>query len=85
MDRVQRVLDFDGYATFPRCKGNSRVRSRMDGSRTTWNGTEWSNDDYVPQAPKEARALPNAPFKLVIPRPALPWPHPLSAHVRAVY
>lgn len=65
MDRVQRVLDFDGFATFPRCKRNSCLRSRMDISRTTWNGTEWSNDDHAPKSQKEVRTLPNAPFKWV--------------------
>ncbi|RYP22839.1 hypothetical protein DL765_001435 [Monosporascus sp. GIB2] len=66
MDRVQRVLDFDSYAkTFPRWRGSSRGRSRIDTTRTTWNGTEWSNDDYVPGAPRDVRALPNAPFKVL--------------------
>ncbi|RYP00341.1 hypothetical protein DL764_006541 [Monosporascus ibericus] len=66
MDRVQRVLDFDSYAkTFPRWSGSSRGRSRIDTTRTTWNGTEWSNDDYIPRAPRDVRALPNAPFRVL--------------------
>ena len=72
MDRVQRVLYFDGFSTFPRCKGNSPLRSRLDVSRTTWNGTEWSNDDCAPKSRKESRALPNAPFKYVL-RFGRPW------------
>ncbi|RYP19670.1 hypothetical protein DL767_009604 [Monosporascus sp. MG133] len=66
MDRVQRVLDFDSHAkTFPRWSGSSRGRSRIDTTRTTWNGTEWSNDDYIPRAPRDVRALPNAPFRVL--------------------
>ena len=64
MDRVQRVLDFDGFATFPRYNADSFLRSRMDFSRTTWNGTEWSNDDLPLKSQKEVvRTLPIAPFK----------------------
>ncbi|RYP51094.1 hypothetical protein DL768_003500 [Monosporascus sp. mg162] len=66
MDRIQRVLDFDSYAkTFPRWSGSSRGRSRIDTTRTTWNGTEWSNDDYIPRVQRDVRALPNAPFRVL--------------------
>ncbi|KAL7624747.1 hypothetical protein AAE478_006319 [Parahypoxylon ruwenzoriense] len=45
IDRIQRVLDFDGYSTFPRRK--HKVRAPMlRGARTTWTGSEWSNDYY---------------------------------------
>ncbi|KAI0596900.1 WD40-repeat-containing domain protein [Biscogniauxia sp. FL1348] len=45
IDRVQRVLDFDGYSTFPRCR--SKGRPLLKTSKTTWTGTEWSNDAHV--------------------------------------
>ncbi|KAI1490905.1 WD40-repeat-containing domain protein [Biscogniauxia mediterranea] len=38
IDRVQRVLDFDGYSTFPRCR--SKGRPSLQTSKTTWTGTE---------------------------------------------
>ncbi|KAI1496520.1 WD40-repeat-containing domain protein [Biscogniauxia marginata] len=45
IDRVQRVLDFDGFSTFPRCR--SKGRPLLKTSKTTWTGTEWSNDHHV--------------------------------------
>ncbi|KAH9886408.1 WD40 repeat-like protein [Xylariomycetidae sp. FL2044] len=60
IDRVQRVLDFDGYSTFPRCRRNS-LRS----AKTIWTGTEWSNDAHIPKLRKEERVLPSAPFKVL--------------------
>ncbi|KAI1174259.1 WD40 repeat-like protein [Nemania sp. FL0916] len=64
MDRVRRVLDFDGFSTFPRYK--KRTRPSLKSVKTTWTGTEWANDTYLaPRASKEARVLPNAPFKVL--------------------
>lgn len=48
IDRIQRVLDFDGYSTFPRCKSKTKIRRFHDISRTIWTGTEWSNDGRIP-------------------------------------
>ncbi|KAI0099115.1 WD40-repeat-containing domain protein [Nemania sp. FL0031] len=64
MDRVRRVLDFDGFSTFPRCKRKSRPPLRS--AKTTWTGTEWANDIHTtPRTTKEERILPNAPFKVL--------------------
>ncbi|KAI0010054.1 WD40 repeat-like protein [Xylariaceae sp. FL0662B] len=63
IDRVQRILDFDGYSTFPRCKHKGRASLR--GAKTTWTGSEWSNDHPAPQVLKEERTIPNAPFKVL--------------------
>ncbi|KAI0381651.1 hypothetical protein F5Y04DRAFT_65323 [Hypomontagnella monticulosa] len=63
IDRVQRILDFDGFSTFPRCKHKSRPMLRK--SKTTWTGSEWSNEYHVPKMQKEGRTLPNAPFKVL--------------------
>ncbi|KAI1343637.1 hypothetical protein F5Y15DRAFT_171714 [Xylariaceae sp. FL0016] len=63
MDRTQRVLDFDGISTFPRCK--SRGRPSLRSTKTTWSGTEWCNDHHPPRTRKEERILPNAPFKVL--------------------
>ncbi|KAF3070588.1 putative WD repeat-containing protein C13G6.08 [Daldinia childiae] len=63
IDRIQRILDFDGYSTFPRCKHKERLLLRE--TRTTWTGSEWSNDFYVPKIQREERCLPNAPFKVL--------------------
>ncbi|KAH8160751.1 hypothetical protein CIB48_g7492 [Xylaria polymorpha] len=42
LDRAQRVLNFGGFSTFPRCK--KKTRPPLLSSRTTWTGTEWAND-----------------------------------------
>ncbi|KAI0880151.1 WD40 repeat-like protein [Annulohypoxylon maeteangense] len=63
IDRVQRILDFDGYSTFPSCKHKKRPSLRE--TRTTWTGSEWSNDRHIPKIHKEERCLPNAPFKVL--------------------
>ncbi|KAI8625103.1 WD40 repeat-like protein [Xylariaceae sp. FL1651] len=64
IDRVQRVLDFDGYSTFPRCK--KKTRPSLRSAKTTWTGTEWTNDThFLPKVLKEERILPNAPFKVL--------------------
>ena len=46
IDRVQRILDFDGYSTFPSCKHKKRPSIRE--SKTIWTGSEWSNDCHIP-------------------------------------
>ncbi|KAI2462871.1 WD40 repeat-like protein [Annulohypoxylon bovei var. microspora] len=63
IDRVQRMLDFDGYSTFPGCRHKSRPSLRE--TRTIWTGSEWSNDCRMPKIPKGERCLPNAPFKVL--------------------
>ncbi|KAI1823913.1 WD40-repeat-containing domain protein [Xylaria intraflava] len=64
MDRVQRILDFDGFSTFPRCK--KKARPSLQAARTTWSGTEWTNDTHsTPKASKDECTLPNAPFKVL--------------------
>ncbi|KAI1104839.1 WD40 repeat-like protein [Jackrogersella minutella] len=63
IDRVGRILDFDGYSTFPSCKSKSRPSLRK--ARTVWTGSEWSNDYHIPKIQKEERCLPNAPFKVL--------------------
>ncbi|KAI1734563.1 WD40-repeat-containing domain protein [Xylaria scruposa] len=64
LDRAQRVLNFNGFSTFPRCK--RETRPPLLSARTTWTGTEWANDTRsAPKAPKEGRVLPNAPFKVL--------------------
>lgn len=46
IDRVQRILDFDGYSTFPRCryKGGPSLRE----AKASWTGSEWHSDYHVP-------------------------------------
>ncbi|XXG98021.1 ubiquitin-like protein atg8 [Hypoxylon texense] len=63
IDRVQRVLDFDGYSTFPRRRNKERPMLRE--AKTSWTGSEWSCDYHVPRVQKEERILPNAPFKVL--------------------
>ncbi|KAI0545475.1 WD40-repeat-containing domain protein [Xylaria curta] len=64
LDRAQRVLDFNGFSTFPRCK--RKTRPPLLPTRTTWTGTEWANDTRsTPKVLKEGRVLPNAPFKVL--------------------
>ncbi|KAI0531686.1 WD40-repeat-containing domain protein [Xylaria digitata] len=64
IDRVQRVLDFDGFSTFPRYK--KKTRPPLQSTKTTWTGTEWANDAYcTPKTLKPERILPNAPFKVL--------------------
>ncbi|KAI1759094.1 WD40 repeat-like protein [Hypoxylon sp. FL1150] len=64
IDRVQRIFDFDGYSTFPRCrryKGGPSLRE----TTASWTGSEWRSDHHVPNTHKEERTLPNAPFKVL--------------------
>ncbi|KAI0425161.1 WD40-repeat-containing domain protein [Xylaria sp. FL1042] len=64
IDRVRRVLDFDGFSTFPRCK--KKNRPSLQTAKTTWTGSEWANDAHsIPRALKAQRILPNAPFKVL--------------------
>ncbi|KAI1434028.1 WD40 repeat-like protein [Xylaria sp. CBS 124048] len=64
MDRVQRVLDFDGFSTFPRYK--KKPRPSIQTTKTTWSGTEWTNDTHsAPKASKDECTLPSAPFKVL--------------------
>lgn len=63
INRVQRILDFDGFSTFPRCKPKQRPSLRE--TKTIWTGSEWSNDCHVTKIRKEERSLPNAPFKVL--------------------
>ncbi|KAI2626894.1 WD40 repeat-like protein [Xylaria nigripes] len=63
MDRVQRILDFDGYSTFPRYKKKSRPS--LQSAKTSWSGTEWTNDISTPKTLKDESTLPNAPFKVL--------------------
>ncbi|KAI1419430.1 WD40-repeat-containing domain protein [Xylaria sp. FL1777] len=64
IDRVQRVLDFDGFSTFPRCK--KRIRPSLQPAKTIWTGTEWANDAHsIPKTLKAECILPNAPFKVL--------------------
>ncbi|KAI1815074.1 WD40 repeat-like protein [Poronia punctata] len=66
IDRARRVLDYDGFSTFPRCKGKVKTRPPLVSSKTTWTGTEWFNDKYgTPKVLKRDRILPNAPFKVL--------------------
>ncbi|RWA07104.1 hypothetical protein EKO27_g7996 [Xylaria grammica] len=65
IDRAQRVLDFDGFSTFPRHKRRT-TRPSLPSAKTTWTGTEWANDAHsTPRALKIERILPNAPFKVL--------------------
>lgn len=63
IDRVQRILDFEGFSTFPRCRPKGRPLLRD--AKATWTGSEWSNDCDIPKTQKEERILPNAPFKVL--------------------
>ncbi|KAI0020361.1 WD40 repeat-like protein [Xylariomycetidae sp. FL0641] len=55
IDRVSRVLDFDGYSTFPRSR--RKGRPALPHFKTTWTGTEWSNDSFSPSAVLDAPGL----------------------------
>ncbi|GAP92829.2 putative WD40 repeat-like protein [Rosellinia necatrix] len=64
IDRVRRILDFDGFSTFPRCK--AKIRSSLKSAKTIWTGTEWANDAHpIAKASKVQHVLPNAPFKVL--------------------
>jgi hypothetical protein len=45
IDRVRRILDFDGFSTFPRYR--KKTRPSLPSAKTTWTGTEWTNDAHV--------------------------------------
>ncbi|KAI1361390.1 WD40 repeat-like protein [Xylaria arbuscula] len=64
IDRVRRVLDFDGFSTFPRHKKQNRPA--LQPTQTIWTGSEWANDAHssIPTL-KPERILPNAPFKVL--------------------
>lgn len=51
LDRVGRVLDFDGSKTFPRCSARKLLCSH---DRTEWTGNEWS----LPSRPKGGHSEP---------------------------
>ncbi|KAI1770575.1 WD40 repeat-like protein [Hypoxylon cercidicola] len=63
IDRVQRILDFDGYSTFPRYRHRGKPLLRE--TNTRWTGSVWKSDFHVPKVQKEERILPNAPFKVL--------------------
>ncbi|KAI1841815.1 hypothetical protein JX265_009424 [Neoarthrinium moseri] len=65
LDRANRTLVHDGYLTFPRCKSEKKHRTTVATTKTIWSGTEWIHDGSLPEALKEARVLPNAPFKVL--------------------
>jgi len=44
IDRARRVLDYDGFSTFPQCKRKTRPSLKF--AKTIWTGTEWSNDQH---------------------------------------
>lgn len=44
IDRVRRVLDFDGFSTFPRYK--KKTRPSLQPAKTIWTGSEWTNDAH---------------------------------------
>ncbi|KAK6826172.1 WD repeat-containing protein [Apiospora arundinis] len=46
INRAQRVLAFDSFSTFPRCKKKSPGQHFIPKLTTTWTGTEWINDSY---------------------------------------
>lgn len=39
IDRVRKILDFDGHGTFPRC--TSKKLASETAKRTTWTGSSW--------------------------------------------
>jgi hypothetical protein len=43
IDCLQRVLDYDGFSTYPRCRNKNKFRPALNTAKTTWTGTEWSN------------------------------------------
>ncbi|KAI0803690.1 WD40-repeat-containing domain protein [Xylaria sp. FL0064] len=56
IDRVQRVLDFDGFSTFPRYK--KKNRPSLHTAKTTWTGSEWANDAHsIPSQVLDAPGL----------------------------
>lgn len=46
INRAQRVLAFDSFSTFPRCKKKAPGRQFIPKLTTTWTGTEWINEAY---------------------------------------
>ncbi|KAK7949223.1 uncharacterized protein PG986_010109 [Apiospora aurea] len=46
INRAQRVLAFDNFSTFPRCKKKAPGQHFDPKVTTTWTGTEWVNDSY---------------------------------------
>ncbi|KXJ87097.1 WD40-repeat-containing domain protein [Microdochium bolleyi] len=65
MDRVSRILDFDGRLTFPRCRSKTTSRPRID-QKTAWTGSEWLPGRQQTEAlPHKTCLLPSAPFKVL--------------------
>ncbi|KAI5855539.1 WD40 repeat-like protein [Durotheca rogersii] len=64
INRIQRMLDFGQYSTFPRCKRNA-IPLPLQGTRTIWTGSGWSNGCHTSNTRREERLLPNAPFKVL--------------------
>lgn len=44
INRVSRILDFDGFSTFPRHK--KKNRPALQPTQTVWTGSEWANDAH---------------------------------------
>ncbi|KAK8040024.1 hypothetical protein PG993_008435, partial [Apiospora rasikravindrae] len=47
INRAQRVLAYDNFSTFPRCKRKVSGQHFIPRVTTTWTGTEWVNDTYT--------------------------------------
>ncbi|KAH6640049.1 WD40-repeat-containing domain protein [Truncatella angustata] len=66
MNRVQRVIHHHGSSTFQPRRRRNKCRASRNVSRTTWTGSEWSNDKHLPKKRvKKQRTIPNPPFRVL--------------------
>ncbi|KAK8129420.1 hypothetical protein PG999_001800 [Apiospora kogelbergensis] len=65
INRAQRVLGFDSFATFPQYKKRSPGRQFIPKLTTTWTGAEWVNDSYASDYLEDADSMPNEPFRVL--------------------
>ncbi|KAK8024699.1 wd domain-containing protein [Apiospora arundinis] len=65
INRAQRVLAFDSFSTFPRCKKKSPGQHFIPKLTTTWTGTEWINDSYKSECLEGTHSVPNEPFRVL--------------------
>ncbi|KAK7978418.1 WD domain-containing protein [Apiospora saccharicola] len=65
INRAQRVLAFDNFSTFPRCKKKAPGRHFIPKLTTTWTGTEWINEAYPSNYLENMHSIPNEPFRVL--------------------
>lgn len=44
IDRIQRVLGYDRYSTYPYSRSKDKSHPSLKGNKTSWTGSEWLNE-----------------------------------------